>query len=376
MKKIQIFKSGTHISSDGSKIKFTEDQLKSTVESYNKASHEAPIVIGHPKTNAPAFGWVDSLEYSDGSIWANLDQVNNDFEEMVKAGSFKKRSASFYHPDCKTNPKPGVFYLKHVGFLGAKPPAIKGLKDIAFSEDDQEIVLEFDESFLQDQSVRTIGHIFSILKKIRDYFIEEKGIDHADKIINSWDLESFQYLKESQDFNNGKKQAESNKQLEESLSYEEKNQMNFEEMKKALEKAQLERDNALSKANEYEQKTSKMEDALTVDAKSSEFEEDGKITPAQKEKFKAIALSMSKNEVQSFDFSEGKVSKSPRDLFYDFIGSLPKQVEYSEVSADEDADQDSLSYQERINAKTKEFVEKGMPIHEAAQKAVDMTKKD
>jgi hypothetical protein len=53
---------------------------------------------------------------------------------MVKAERFKKRSASFYAPDDPSNPKPGVWYLRHVAFLGAQPPAVKGLKDIEFSE--------------------------------------------------------------------------------------------------------------------------------------------------------------------------------------------------------------------------------------------------
>ncbi len=51
---------------------------------------------------------------------------------MVKAGRFKSRSASFYHPDNPNNPKPGVYYLRHVGFLGAQPPAVKGLKAVEF----------------------------------------------------------------------------------------------------------------------------------------------------------------------------------------------------------------------------------------------------
>ena len=44
---------------------------------------------------------------------------------------FKKRSASFYPPGHPANPTPDRPYLRHVGFLGAQPPAVKGLADFA-----------------------------------------------------------------------------------------------------------------------------------------------------------------------------------------------------------------------------------------------------
>jgi hypothetical protein len=49
---------------------------------------------------------------------------------MVKRGLFKKRSISLY-PDLT---------LRHIGFLGAMPPAIKGLADIKFRERGQTTV--------------------------------------------------------------------------------------------------------------------------------------------------------------------------------------------------------------------------------------------
>jgi hypothetical protein len=50
---------------------------------------------------------------------------------MVDNKQFKKRSASFYPPGHPSNPKPGNWYLRHVAFLGAQPPAIAGLADFA-----------------------------------------------------------------------------------------------------------------------------------------------------------------------------------------------------------------------------------------------------
>ena len=103
--------------------------------------HEAPIVIGHPSDNAPAYGWVSGLSFDEGAgLEAEPAQVEAQFAEMVADGRFKKVSASFYTPESASNPAPGVYYLRHVGFLGAQPPAVKGLKPVAFAEDDEGVV--------------------------------------------------------------------------------------------------------------------------------------------------------------------------------------------------------------------------------------------
>lgn len=135
----------------GVRLGFSPADLRATVAAYDPALHEAPLVVGHPKHDLPAYGWVQSLKFSDGSdadlpagMYALPAQVNPDFADMVAAGAFKKISASFYAPDAPANPVPGVFYLRHVGLLGAQPPAIKGLRNPSFA-DAEEGVVEFNE---------------------------------------------------------------------------------------------------------------------------------------------------------------------------------------------------------------------------------------
>lgn len=146
MKKIHIFKTGTHTDSNGVSVSFTETDLQNSINAYNPAIHQAPIVIGHPKTDAPAFGWVKSLTADNGNLYAVPEQIQHDFGEQVKQGLYKKVSASFYPPNSPTNPVKGVYYLRHIGFLGAEPPAIKGLEPIEFNENDKAVELTFDFS--------------------------------------------------------------------------------------------------------------------------------------------------------------------------------------------------------------------------------------
>ena len=98
--------------------------LAEIAATYNKALREAPLTVGHPKDNLPAYGWVAKVYVNaEGNLAIDPEQVDPAFAEMVRAGRFKKRSASFYPPNAPHNPTPGRWYLRHVGFLGAQPPA-------------------------------------------------------------------------------------------------------------------------------------------------------------------------------------------------------------------------------------------------------------
>ena len=122
-KHVEVFRVGDHTDSAGRRRTFTEADLDK-LAAYDPATHEAPMVIGHPEQNAPAFGWVEKAYREGPSLYMDFKGVQPEFEDAVRRGLFKKRSISLY-PDGS---------LRHVGWLGATPPAIKGLKDVAFAE--------------------------------------------------------------------------------------------------------------------------------------------------------------------------------------------------------------------------------------------------
>ena len=141
---IEIFRAGTHRDDAGNTHSFSRAQLEEMAASYNAALREAPLTVGHPKDNLPAYGWVRRVFVNEaGNLAVDPHQVDAQFAEMVKNGRFKKRSASFYPPNAPHNPTPGRWYLRHVAFLGAQPPAVAGLKDIGFSADDAAEAISF-----------------------------------------------------------------------------------------------------------------------------------------------------------------------------------------------------------------------------------------
>lgn len=127
MRSIELIRPGTYTAMGGQEITFSEEDLRASAAAYSTSLSEAPLVVGHPQTDAPAYGWVETLRFS-GSLEAMPYQVDPAFAEIVAAGRYKRVSASFYLPAAKNNPKPGSYYLKHVGFLGATAPAVKGLR--------------------------------------------------------------------------------------------------------------------------------------------------------------------------------------------------------------------------------------------------------
>lgn len=154
MRRIHSFKAGRQTASNGATIDFTEADLAATAAAYDPALSEAPIVVGHPSTDGPAYGWVKSFTAQGPDLFAEPHQVNPEFAELVKAGAFKKVSISLYPKEHPHNPVPGVYYPRHLGYLGATPPAIKGLKPTEFAAADAECI-ELQLDFAEEQPAAT-----------------------------------------------------------------------------------------------------------------------------------------------------------------------------------------------------------------------------
>ncbi|MBT9372554.1 hypothetical protein [Rhizobium sp. CSW-27] len=150
---IHFFKAGKHTSASGAEVTFAEADLREIANSYRPELHEAPIVVGHPSDSAPAFGWVESVKHAADGLHAIPTQVNLEFRELVKSGTYKKVSASFYPKNHPNNPTPGSWYLRHIGFLGGAAPAVKGLTGVEFSDGGELLFSDIDVFDLREHSL-------------------------------------------------------------------------------------------------------------------------------------------------------------------------------------------------------------------------------
>ena len=83
MKPFEIFRAGTHISNAGNKVTITTADLAACAAAYDTSLYQAPLVVGHPKNEDPAFGWIKSIEVKGDVLVGVPDEVNPAFAQMV-----------------------------------------------------------------------------------------------------------------------------------------------------------------------------------------------------------------------------------------------------------------------------------------------------
>ena len=187
---LEIFRAGKQTDSSGKSREWTEEDLDKIVSQYEASEHEAPIVIGHPKTDDPAFGWIDRVFREGKTLFAEVTEVAKEFREAVNQGFYKKRSISLY-PDLT---------LKHVGFLGAVPPAVKGLADIKFNAAaDSAICFEMSpegSEFSDYETAFGFRSVGRLLRNLREYLIADKGQEVADRVVPNWEIQGLENFKD------------------------------------------------------------------------------------------------------------------------------------------------------------------------------------
>ena len=187
MKRIHFFRPGRHTAMSGQTIEFSEADLARAAQVYDPTVHEAPLVVGHPKGDLPAYGGVAAVHVANGDLEAEPCDVDPAFEELVRTKRFGKVSASWYAPGSPQHPLAGTdnhdtWYLRHIGFLGAQPPAVKGLRAVEFGEADEGVV-EFGES-----ARFAWGSISAAMRGLREWLIGERGLETADKVLPNFYL--------------------------------------------------------------------------------------------------------------------------------------------------------------------------------------------
>ena len=394
MNKIHFFRPGKHIANNGTEIVITAEQLKKSAEIYNAKLHEAPITIGHPVDNAPAYGWISGLEFNedDGNIYAVPSNVNSDFEGMVKNRSFPKVSASWYMPDAPTNPSPGNYYLRHLAFLGAAPPAIKGLKEIQFSDTETGII-DFGGIGLVDDFVYVTTDIALFLDDFRDWILETSGAELADKLVPKWKIQNMRAAAPRMQANiDALIDAEVQRRVPNSMVdfSEDSNSMtanantkpdvtDIAAQQKAIadQQAAIDKQRADMKAErerqdkEYvefkEQQRAKTRAALK--GQVDELVKSGRVLAAKGPQLLAVLESFPDNA--TLEFGEGDSAKkvSPKDWILDFIKEQPVQVEFQELTNPAVDDWDSVTNPLSNKNKVTDIAKKARAMVTEAEKA-------
>ncbi|MCL5992356.1 MAG: hypothetical protein M1419_09700, partial [Bacteroidetes bacterium] len=168
---IEVFKTGEITDSEGDTKNWSLEDLQTIATTYNDKIKEdpgaqAPIVKGHPETDDPAYGWVEKLKVAGETLMAKIKLVPT-FAQEVKDEMFKKVSIALY-PD---------LMLRHIGFLGAAQPAVKGLEPVKFNDHEKTFkIFEFQDPPLEPTDT------VEALKTAQDERAKKYGIGVKDKI--------------------------------------------------------------------------------------------------------------------------------------------------------------------------------------------------
>lgn len=335
---LEIFRAGKHIAVDGREIEFSAADVAEIAASYAPAVCEAPLVVGHPKIDAPAYGWAKQLTAKDGVLYAEPHQVDPAFATLVNNGRYKKRSASFYLRDTPGNPTPGKLYLRHIGFLGAVPPAVKGLRDAQFADGGEAVEFALPTSYLGNSLV-------DMFQRLRDWFVETQGAERADQIIPQWQIRTIDDLSHT-DSGDGiaapayASPVHAGTTLETDMSNNTQQSADFAEREAGLNTRQTEieqREQAL-KAREDK---SRREDAVAF---AAQLVTDGRVLPRHQAPMVELLLALPSAPV-SFAEGDATVSKPGAEVLREFLSSLPKQVDFAEKSGrDSDPNRNAVNF--------------------------------
>lgn len=139
---VEVFKAGSHTDMRSRENDYTVEDLEEIARVYNEQpaeeKHIAPAVVGHPTDNSPAYGWVESLKVVGEKLVATFYDMADSFIEALEEGRYKTVSISLYPKDK---------LLRHIGWLGGVPPAVKGLVPVEFSEEDNKSCMTYTMDF-------------------------------------------------------------------------------------------------------------------------------------------------------------------------------------------------------------------------------------
>ncbi|MFD2451695.1 hypothetical protein [Ideonella paludis] len=140
-------------------------------------------MIGHPKHDAPAYGWA-TLKRDGESLFAKFDDVNPSFEAGVAQGAYRNRSVAV------VKDKQHGWRVRHIGWLGAAPPAIDGLKPVQFSAAEDAEAHEFASGDDERITGWALDDIAATLRAMREATIADKGLEEADRLLPEWRISS------------------------------------------------------------------------------------------------------------------------------------------------------------------------------------------
>ena len=349
---IDVCRAGTWRDMAGREVALDEARFDRIVAAH-AAADPAPVVVGHPETDAPAFAWIDGLRRSGDRLQAKLRDISAPFREAVEAGRYAGRSIALQGDT-----------LRHLGFLGGRAPAVPGLAPTQFADKPETVIALADaalaagpverRAFAGPVEARAFGAMARIARGWRESIIARDGIEAADAAIPDWEIENlaeaakpppaagtdtapaFGATDEARAF--GATDPDTTHARDDHPEHDEQEgAMPKTEAELAAESAALDtrsgeldtRETALA-AREAEHAA--RDRLATAEAALKPHVEAGRVLPAETAGLAALLASLPDGDDAALSFAAadggGEVSSAPRAIFDRFLAALPSRVDY------------------------------------------------
>lgn len=318
---IEVFQAGKHTDSAGKTATWSPDDLDQIVANFS-AEQPAPLVIGHPKTDSPAWGWTSAIKRVGNKLLAKFSQVPETVANAVREGRYRNRSVKLAQGD-------HGWKLIHVGLLGAAPPAVEGLASIAFEAEPEGVTYEFNGIDGAGLSLIARG-----MQKLRELILAHFGADEADRYAPQSEIDNLNNLA---DMSSREVHVPADAPNEPTGAFSAADH----EDPAMDEKLKAERDAEKARADAAEAKLAAFaahDRQATADAMVEKLLADGKLLPAQTTGLAEFLAS--EPEAATFEFAAGdgdaKVTKARSEYLFALLDALPKQIELGQRHSGDD----------------------------------------
>ena len=173
---IDVCRAGSWTDVEGRAVTLASADFDRIAAAYGSAD-PAPVVVGHPETDAPAWGWVAGLRRVGDRLQARLRDIAPAFRTAVEAGRYAGRSVALAGDR-----------LVHLGFLGGAPPAVDGLSPTRFGAAPDRVI-ELAAADLDASERWAWGAVRRVLRRLRDWVIERDGVEKADALVSEHEID-------------------------------------------------------------------------------------------------------------------------------------------------------------------------------------------
>lgn len=335
--RVEVLKVGTFRDMHGRDIPITRDDLTELAASYDPGRYRAPVVIGHPRLDDPAWGTIERFEVEGDSLFAVEGHVDAQFAAFRDAGRYAERSLSFFLPDHPNNPTPGKKHPKHCGWLGGAAPAVPGLARLqgrdrlaalsAYDPNDQHVVA----LSMRNDRRWVFGLLASMFQRLREWRISTDGIEAADDVVRPWEIDSLREAaapdpeSDAPAYFSQPAPAVTPAPVHQGPAMNQPNQQQSVDLA-AQQTALADRERAIA---ERERKHARGEAVEFADS----LIKDGRLLPRNKSRVVELMLALPATQAVAFSGDDGnQQSKSAGEIFRELMLALPKQIDFSQKS--------------------------------------------